>query len=156
GGKGRRAVAQRLSVRLLHFGGHTWRARCQRADRACLFGGPDDRQGSAPRRAPAPVVLEPVLARAGHRLGRGLHVGLSDGSLSLMNGPEPLFADRTPGVEENEPTASYASYSVGLGLAILTTIVSFVVAETDLLWPPGIPVGLIVLAFAQIGIHIVF
>ena len=67
-----------------------------------------------------------------------------------------LFDDRTPGVEEYEPTASYLSYTVGLGLAILATIASFVVSQTNLLWPPGIPVGLIVLAFAQIGVHLVF
>ena len=67
-----------------------------------------------------------------------------------------LFEDRTPGVEEYEPTASYLSYTAGLGLAILLTIVSFVVSQTHLLWPPGIPVGLLVLAFAQIGVHLVF
>lgn len=36
------------------------------------------------------------------------------------------------------------------------TIASFVVAQTNLLWPPGIPVGLVVLAFAQIGVDLVF
>ena len=45
---------------------------------------------------------------------------------------------------------------MGLGLAILATIASFVVSQTDLLWPPGVPVGLVVLAFAQIGVHLVF
>ena len=74
-----------------------------------------------------------------------------------MDAPEHLFDDRTPGVEEHEPTASYQSYTVGLGLRrILATIASFVVSQTSLLWPPGIPVGLIVLAFAQIGVHLVF
>src|SRR5262249_53502025 len=73
-----------------------------------------------------------------------------------MNNPEHFFDDRTPGVEEHEPTASYLSYTVGLGLAILATIASFVVSQTNLLWPPGVPVGLIVLAFAQIGVHLVF
>ena len=43
-----------------------------------------------------------------------------------------------------------------LVLAILATIASFVVSQTNLLWAPGIPVGLIVLAIAQIGIHLVF
>jgi len=38
----------------------------------------------------------------------------------------------------------------------LLTITSFVVAQTNLLWGPGIPVGLIVLAFAQIGVHLIF
>jgi cytochrome o ubiquinol oxidase subunit IV len=66
------------------------------------------------------------------------------------------FDDRTPGVEDYEPTASYASYTVGLGLAILATIASFIVSQTNLLWAPGIPVGLVVLAFAQIGVHLVF
>ena len=73
-----------------------------------------------------------------------------------MIGDSRMFDDRTPGVEEQEPTASYLSYTVGLGLAILLTIMSFVVSQTNLLWPPGIPVGLIVLAFAQIGVHLVF
>jgi cytochrome o ubiquinol oxidase operon protein cyoD len=67
-----------------------------------------------------------------------------------------LFHDRTPGVEEQEPTANYLSYTAGLGLAVLATIISFVVSQTNLLWPPGVPVGLIVLAFAQIGVHLVF
>jgi cytochrome o ubiquinol oxidase subunit IV len=74
-----------------------------------------------------------------------------------MDGDElRLFGDRTPGVEEREPTASVQSYTLGLILAIVATIASFVVAKTDLLWPPGVPVGLVVLAFAQIGVHLVF
>ena len=48
------------------------------------------------------------------------------------------------------------SYTAGLGLAILLTIASFVVSQTNLLWPPGVLPGLIVLAVAQIGVHIVF
>jgi cytochrome o ubiquinol oxidase subunit IV len=73
-----------------------------------------------------------------------------------MDASDRLFDDRTPGVEEHEPTASYLTYTVGVGLAILATIASFIVAQTNLLWPPGIPVGLIVLALAQIGVHLVF
>jgi cytochrome o ubiquinol oxidase subunit IV len=73
-----------------------------------------------------------------------------------MDGPERVFDDRTPGVEDHEPTASYLSYTVGLGLAILATIASFVVSQTNLLWAPGIPAGLLVLAIAQIGVHLVF
>jgi cytochrome o ubiquinol oxidase operon protein cyoD len=73
-----------------------------------------------------------------------------------MNGSNRLFEDRSPGVEEHAPAASYLSYTAGLTLAILATIASFVVAQTDLLWAPGVPVGLMVLAFAQIGIHLVF
>jgi cytochrome o ubiquinol oxidase operon protein cyoD len=73
-----------------------------------------------------------------------------------MNGDGHLHHDRTPGVEQHESTISALTYTVGLGLAILATIASFVVAQTDLLWPPGISVGLIVLALAQIGVHLVF
>ena len=73
-----------------------------------------------------------------------------------MDAIDGLFDDRTPGVEEHEPTASYLTYTVGVGFAILATIASFVVSQTHLLWPPGIPVGLVVLAFAQIGVHLVF
>jgi cytochrome o ubiquinol oxidase subunit IV len=72
-----------------------------------------------------------------------------------MDGVDRLY-DRTPGVEHQESTANYVSYTAGLGLAILLTIASFVVAQTNLLWAPGIPVGLVVLAFAQIGVHLVF
>jgi cytochrome o ubiquinol oxidase operon protein cyoD len=74
----------------------------------------------------------------------------------MMDGPERVFDDRTPGVEDYESTASYLSYTVGVALAILATIASFVVSQTDLLWAPGIPVGLLVLAIAQIGVHLVF
>jgi len=73
-----------------------------------------------------------------------------------MDGDDLLVEDRTPGVEERESTASILSYTLGLALAIVATIASFTVAQTDLLWPPGIPAGLIVLALAQIGVHLVF
>jgi cytochrome o ubiquinol oxidase operon protein cyoD len=74
----------------------------------------------------------------------------------VTDGRDRVFDDRTPGVEHEESTANFLSYTAGLGLAILLTIVSFVVSQTHLLWPPGIPVGLVVLAFAQIGVHLVF
>ena len=73
-----------------------------------------------------------------------------------MYGTDRLLDDRTPGVEHEESTANFLSYTAGLGLAILLTIASFVVSQTNLLWPPGIPIGLVVLAFAQIGVHLVF
>ena len=73
-----------------------------------------------------------------------------------MDGDERPFNQRSPGVEHRERTADFLSYTVGLGLAVLLTILSFLVAQTNLLWAPGIPVGLVVLAFAQIGVHLVF
>ena len=69
---------------------------------------------------------------------------------------EQVLDDRTPGVEENEPAAGYLSYTIGLALAVVATLASFFVVQTSLLWAPGVPVGLIVLALAQIGVHLVF
>ena len=65
-------------------------------------------------------------------------------------------SDRTPGVEHQESGASYLTYTVGFGFAVLLTIASFVVAQTNLLWAPGVAIGLVVLAFAQIGVHLIF
>src|SRR2546421_5526172 len=47
-------------------------------------------------------------------------------------------------------------YLVGLGLATLLTFVSFFVSGTTLVWGPSIPVALVVLAIAQMGVHLVF
>ena len=45
---------------------------------------------------------------------------------------------------------------VGLGLALLLTATSFFIAGTQLVWQPSIPVAIIVLAIAQMGVHLVF
>jgi cytochrome o ubiquinol oxidase subunit IV len=67
--------------------------------------------------------------------------------------------DVAPGDEHLE-SASAAQrvlvYLIGLGLAILLTATSFLVAGTDLVWRPSIPVALVVLAIAQMGVHLVF
>jgi cytochrome o ubiquinol oxidase operon protein cyoD len=47
-------------------------------------------------------------------------------------------------------------YTVGLLLAVILTATSFWAANTSLLWGPGVPLGLAVLAIAQIGVHLVF
>jgi cytochrome o ubiquinol oxidase operon protein cyoD len=47
-------------------------------------------------------------------------------------------------------------YLTGLALALLLTATSFFVAGTDLVWQPSIPVALVVLAIAQMGVHLVF
>jgi len=61
--------------------------------------------------------------------------------------------DTAPGEEEQEGVGGYV---IGLGLATLLTIVSFVVAGTTWVWEPSIPVALTVLAIAQMGVHLVF
>jgi cytochrome o ubiquinol oxidase operon protein cyoD len=74
------------------------------------------------------------------------------------NGGQPVL-DTTPG--DQGPDAggvgsAVLGYLVGLGLAILLTATSFFIAGTDLVWTPSIPVALVVLAIAQMGVHLVF
>ncbi len=66
--------------------------------------------------------------------------------------------DTTPGFAgAHEPTRpAVVSYAVGLALAVLLTAGSFYALETKLVWAPAIPVVLLVLAAAQIGVHLVF
>jgi len=69
--------------------------------------------------------------------------------------------DRAPGVgsmpQAQESTRSDAGiYAIGLALAVILTATSFWVANTALLWPPGVALGLVVLAIAQMGVHLVF
>jgi cytochrome o ubiquinol oxidase subunit IV len=65
--------------------------------------------------------------------------------------------DVAPGDEEEIRVGPrLLGYVVGLGLAILLTATSFFVAGTDLVWQPSIPVALVVLAIAQMGVHLVF
>jgi cytochrome o ubiquinol oxidase subunit IV len=47
-------------------------------------------------------------------------------------------------------------YTMGLFLAVILTVTSFWAATTSLPWAPGVPLGLAVLAIAQIGVHLVF
>ena len=68
-------------------------------------------------------------------------------------------ADTAPGdssADTHETAHGVGTYLVGLGLAIGLTIVSFGLARTNLVWLPSIPVALVVLAIAQMGVHLVF
>jgi cytochrome o ubiquinol oxidase subunit IV len=70
--------------------------------------------------------------------------------------------DRAPGDISISPEAQARTlsdvgiYTIGLALAVILTATSFWVANTSLLWPPGIALGLVVLAIAQMGVHLVF
>jgi len=65
--------------------------------------------------------------------------------------------DVAPGDEEEVRIGPrLLGYLAGLGLAILLTATSFFVAGTDLVWQPSIPVAIVVLAIAQMGVHLVF
>ncbi len=65
--------------------------------------------------------------------------------------------DNTDSARTREETLSeLLVYTIGLVLAVLLTGVSFWAANTSLLWPPGVALGLAVLAIAQMGVHLVF
>lgn len=68
-------------------------------------------------------------------------------------------ADTAPGddyLSGHDLAEGVGTYLVGLGLATLLTFVSFFIVRTTLVWHPSIPVALIVLAIAQMGVHLVF
>ena len=61
-----------------------------------------------------------------------------------------------PGTPHDSMLSETVSYVIGLALAVILTAVSFWVASTSALWGPGVATGLVVLAIAQMGIHLVF
>jgi cytochrome o ubiquinol oxidase subunit IV len=60
------------------------------------------------------------------------------------------------GIAEHTVREGVQGYLIGFGLAVLLTAASFYVAGTHEIWGPGIPVALVVLAIAQMGVHLVF
>jgi cytochrome o ubiquinol oxidase subunit IV len=74
----------------------------------------------------------------------GLHLHDSD----LAPGDEPA--------DGREIAEGIHGYLIGLALATLITIVAFFVSQTTLVWQPSIPIALMVLAIAQMGVHLVF
>jgi cytochrome o ubiquinol oxidase operon protein cyoD len=73
-----------------------------------------------------------------------------------MTEHDPEQLNVAPGEPHDSMLTETVSYAVGLGLALLLTGISFWVASTSTLWGPGIAVGLVVLAIAQMGVHLVF
>ncbi|WP_375459328.1 cytochrome o ubiquinol oxidase subunit IV [uncultured Enterovirga sp.] len=77
----------------------------------------------------------------------------------MWTGPGPTGGDRAPGdrpAPESDFTPGLGSYVIGLTLAVLLTAASFTVARYGLVWKPGVPILLVVLAIAQMGVHLVF
>ena len=73
-----------------------------------------------------------------------------------MTEHDPERLNVAPGQPHDSMLSETISYVVGLGLALLLTGISFWVASTSSLWGPGVAVGLVVLAIAQMGVHLVF
>ena len=73
-----------------------------------------------------------------------------------MSDNENDLLDVAPGVPHSNILSESMAYVLGLALALILTGVSFWVASTSVLWGPGVAVGLVVLAVAQMGVHLVF
>ncbi len=76
-----------------------------------------------------------------------------------QDAPSRADGDRGPGEEhpdDAEGTSGLKGYTIGLGLALVLTLVSFGLPATGLVWGPAVPAALIVLALAQVGVHLVF
>jgi cytochrome o ubiquinol oxidase operon protein cyoD len=65
--------------------------------------------------------------------------------------------DHAPGDEPVEDAGHWvANANLGLGFSVILTAGAFVLANTQLIYTPAIPIALIVLAIAQMGVHLVF
>lgn len=73
-----------------------------------------------------------------------------------MSEDEDDLHDVAPGLPHSNILSETLAYVIGLALALILTGVSFWVASTGALWAPGVAVGLVVLAIAQMGVHLVF
>ena len=76
---------------------------------------------------------------------------MTDTRYDRAPGDRPIVADIDEGT-----SSGVTVYTIGLLLAIVLTAASFWVANTSLLWSPGVVLGLAVLAIAQMGVHLVF
>jgi cytochrome o ubiquinol oxidase subunit IV len=68
-------------------------------------------------------------------------------------------SDRVPGQspgKESHLRRDLRGYLLGLALAVALTIASFWAVETHAIYRPGAAVALLVLAVAQMGIHLIF
>jgi len=73
-----------------------------------------------------------------------------------MTERDPETRNVPPGEPHDSLMSETLAYVVGLALALILTGVSFWVASTSAIWGPGVAVGLVVLAIAQMGVHLVF
>jgi cytochrome o ubiquinol oxidase operon protein cyoD len=62
---------------------------------------------------------------------------------------------QAPGITEHSRVAP-RTYLIGLFYAVVLTLASFWASSTNLIYEPGVPILLAVLAVAQMGVHLVF
>ncbi|WP_443751288.1 cytochrome o ubiquinol oxidase subunit IV [Asticcacaulis solisilvae] len=74
-----------------------------------------------------------------------------------MSHIEPDPHDHAPGDEPEESAGHWIRNSnLGLGFSVILTVAAFWAVGTHLIWAPAVPVALVVLAIAQMGVHLVF
>ena len=73
-----------------------------------------------------------------------------------MTEDDTNLIDVAPGEPHSNIMSETLAYVIGLVLALILTGVSFWAASTSVLWGPGVATGLVVLAIAQMGVHLVF
>jgi cytochrome o ubiquinol oxidase operon protein cyoD len=76
---------------------------------------------------------------------------MTETSLDVAPGEQPAIP-----ASEQVTSSNLLVYTIGLLLALLLTATSFWAANTSALWAAGVPAGLVVLAIAQMGVHLVF
>ena len=84
---------------------------------------------------------------------------MTDAAPSPTRGAASHADDRAPGEgapEEGSVRGAVISYAVGLALAAGLTAASFLLPMTHLVYAPALPVALVVMAIAQMGVHLVF
>lgn len=76
---------------------------------------------------------------------------------NLHAGARDQREDHAPGDEPEESAGHWVrNANLGLGFSVVLTAAAFVIAGSNLVWPPAVPVALLVLAVAQMGVHLVF
>jgi cytochrome o ubiquinol oxidase subunit IV len=84
----------------------------------------------------------------------------SQGRLPEYDAGSYVGEDRPPGIapdiEAHPLRREVGGYVTGFALAVALTIASFWVTRTDLIYGPALAVALLVLAVAQMGVHLVY
>ena len=84
---------------------------------------------------------------------------MSNPESELQRNPGALSekADHAPGDEPPEDIGHWIhNANLGLGFSIVLTVAAFMLAGSDVIYGPALPVALLVLAIAQMGVHLVF
>jgi cytochrome o ubiquinol oxidase subunit IV len=80
-----------------------------------------------------------------------------ESQLHLNHGALGEKEDHAPGDEPPEDIGHWISNAnLGLGFSIVLTVAAFFLARSNVIYGPAIPVALMVLAIAQMGVHLVF